>query len=104
DGKLQDGNVCIWVHVCQYRPSAMVDAPLITIQADPLGFNHLGDFSSKLSISYCWILKIKQRLWKTIKIMDGSGFVHCSDCSSTEIPMRGYDQQGLGSWHALPKC
>src|SRR5690606_12899950 len=78
----------------QHRPGAMVQPPLVAIQAYPLRLDDFGDLASKIRIALRRIIEIKQSLRKSIKIVNSPGTRHGCYGSRAKVPMCRYHQQG----------
>jgi hypothetical protein len=85
--KLQYRDISGGKQMCQDRPGAMVDAPVVVKPCWP-GGEQAGDFGGQSWIARGRIEECVERIGKAGKIVNGLGLLHRGDCAAACQPVR----------------
>jgi hypothetical protein len=93
DRKLDDRQVGLGIEMGEDAPRAVVEPPLVVVEAAPDRLHRLGDLLRQLRRTRRGILKGEQLRRETVEIVDRARPLHGGDRRRAEIPVGRYDEQ-----------
>ena len=99
DGELHDRDVGVGIHVREDGPRAVVDAPAVVVEPDPLRCSDLRHLGGDLGCPRAGVLDREQLVGEPEEVVDRTRRLHGGDRGGVGVPVRGDAQDGARPGH-----